>query len=228
MTTMTRSAAVSQSMQGMSERTRRLITQLNLYYATVSVLGLVCFYLLVHLFFTWRAATNQDATALAQQTVVMKTAEIAKRPLEGLDDKLSAATTDADRFYETRLPSAYSDVLAELGVLTNKQGVKLKSVQYGQAPVLDGSAGALTEVRMDAILNGDYRPLVLFMNSLERDKMFFLINGVTLTGQQSGMVGLRLKLTTYLHPAKANVDQTKSAEDVPTSSSSKKKSEARR
>jgi Tfp pilus assembly protein PilN len=228
MTTMTRSAAVSQSMQGMSERTRRLITQLNLYYATVSVLGLVCFYLLVHLFFTWRAATNQDATALAQQTVVMKTAEIAKRPLEGLDDKLSAATTDADRFYETRLPSAYSDVLAELGVLTNKQGVKLKSVQYGQAPVLDGSAGALTEVRMDAILNGDYRPLVLFMNSLERDKMFFLINGVTLTGQQSGMVGLRLKLTTYLHAAKANVDQTKSAEDVPTSSSSKKKSEARR
>jgi hypothetical protein len=228
MTTMTRSAAVSQSMQGMSERTRRLITQLNLYYATVSVLGLVCFYLLVHLFFTWRAATNQDATALAQQTVVMKTAEIAKRPLEGLDDKLSAATTDADRFYETRLPSAYSDVLAELGVLTNKQGVKLKSVQYGQAPVLDGSAGALTEVRMDAILNGDYRPLVLFMNSLERDRMFFLINGVTLTGQQSGMVGLRLKLTTYLHAAKANVDQTKSAEDVPTSSSSKKKSEARR
>jgi hypothetical protein len=227
MTTMTRAAAVSQSVQGMSERTRRLITQLNLYYAAVSVLGLVCLYLLVHLFFTWRAATNQDATALAQQTVVMKTAEIAKRPLEGLDDKLTDATMDADKFYETRLPSAYSEVLAELGALTNKQGVKLKSVQYGQAPVLDGSAGALTEVRMDAILNGDYRPLVLFMNSLERDKMFFLINGVTLTGQQSGMVGLRLKLTTYLRPAKGDVDRTKPAEDTPKSSSLKKKSEAR-
>jgi hypothetical protein len=61
-----------------------------------------------------------------------------------------------------------------------------------------GSAGALTEVRMDASLSGDYRPLVLFINSLERDRMFFLIDGVTLTGQQSGTVGLRLRLTTYL------------------------------
>jgi type IV pilus assembly protein PilO len=38
----------------------------------------------------------------------------------------------------------------------------------------------------------------LFVNALERDKMFFLITGVTLTGQQSGTVGLRLRLTTYL------------------------------
>ena len=53
---------------------------------------------------------------------------------------------------------------------------------------------------MDASLSGDYRPLVLFVNGLERDKMFFLINGVTLTGQQSGTVGLRLRLTTYLRP----------------------------
>ena len=51
---------------------------------------------------------------------------------------------------------------------------------------------------MDASLSGDYRPLVLFVNSLERDKMFFVITGVTLTGQQSGTVGLRVRLTTYL------------------------------
>jgi hypothetical protein len=59
-------------------------------------------------------------------------------------------------------------------------------------------AGELTEAKMDASLSGDYRPLVLFVNSLERDKMFFLITGVTLTGQQSGTVGLRVRLTTYL------------------------------
>ena len=51
---------------------------------------------------------------------------------------------------------------------------------------------------MDASLSGDYRPLVLFVNALERDKTFFLITGVTLTGQQSGTVGLRVRLTTYL------------------------------
>ena len=76
--------------------------------------------------------------------------------------------------------------------------MKLIRVQYAYAPVLAGTAGELTEARMDASLSGDYRPLVLFINALERDKMFFLINGVTLTGQQSGTVGLRLRLTTYL------------------------------
>jgi type IV pilus assembly protein PilO len=224
MTTMTR-AAVAQSVQGVSERTRSLVTRLNLYYTAVAALVLVNLYLLVQIGFTWRAITSQDATALAQQTVTMKTAEIAKKPLEGLDGKLVSATTDADKFYETRLPTSYSEVLAELGALTKKQGVKLTRGQYAESPELQGAAGELTEVRMDASLSGDYRPLVLFMNSLERDKMFFLINGVTLTGQQSGTVGLRLRLTTYLRP-KSMAEQAKAAIS-PRASSTKNGSEMR-
>ena len=75
--------------------------------------------------------------------------------------------------------------------------------------MLGGAAGALTEIRMDASLSGDYRPLVLFINSLERDKMFFLIRGVTLSGQSSGTVGLRLSLTTYLRPPKNAAEAAK-------------------
>jgi type IV pilus assembly protein PilO len=88
--------------------------------------------------------------------------------------------------------------LTELGALTKKDGVKLTRVQYAEDPVLLGGVGPLTEMKMDASLTGDYRPLVLFINGLERDKMFFLINGVTLVGQQTGTVGVRLRLTTYL------------------------------
>jgi type IV pilus assembly protein PilO len=217
MTTTTR-ASVAQSVQGMSERTRSLVTRLNLYYTAVVALVLVNVYLLAQIAFTFAGATSKNAAALAQQTVAMKTAEIAKKPLEGLDGKLATATADADKFYETRLPSAYSDVLAELGALTKKQGVKLTRVQYAESPVLEGSAGALTEVRMDASLNGDYRPLVLFVNSLERDKMFFLISAATLTGQQSGMVGLRLKLTTYLRPSTGETAPVKKTKEAQTNS----------
>jgi hypothetical protein len=150
----------------------------------------------------WKTASSQDAVAIDQQTVALKAAEIATKPLEGLDGKLVKATADSDQFYAKRLPVAYSEVLAELGSLTKQQGVKMTRGQYAYSPVLDGAAGALTEVRMDESFNGDYRPLVLFINSLERDKMFFLIRGVTLTGQQSGTVGLRLSLTTYLRPGR--------------------------
>ncbi len=181
-----------------AEKGRKLATLLNLHIAGVVVLGLVNLYLLAHMAVAWRAANSENAQALADQMVVMKTAEIARQPLEGLDEKLAQATKDADKFYKQRLPFADSEVAAELGSLAKKQGVKLTRVQYAYSPVLEGTAGELTEARMDAGLSGDYRPLVQFVNALERDNMFFLITGVTLTGQQSGTVGLRLRLTTYL------------------------------
>jgi type IV pilus assembly protein PilO len=181
-----------------AEKARKVGTLLNLHIAGVAVLGLVNLYLLVHLAFTWRAANGDNAQALAEQTVTMKAAEIASQPLEGLDEKLAQATKDSDKFYQQRLPFANSEAVGELGALAKKQGVKLTRVQYAYDPVMPGKAGELTEARMDASLSGDYRPLVLFINSLERDKMFFLITGVTLTGQQSGVVGLRLRVTTYL------------------------------
>lgn len=186
-----------------SERTRSLLTLVNLHYAGVALLAVLNLFLLTQMYVAWRAQSTQGATALAQQRVAMQTAELQARPLEGLDAKLSTASTEADRFYERRLPYAHSQFLTELGALTKRTGVKLNGVKYLEGPALDGAGegGALTEVRMDANLSGDYPALVHFVNALERDRMFFVIRAVTLSGQQSGTVGLRLGLTTYLRPA---------------------------
>ena len=78
-----------------TEKARKLGTLLNFHIAGVVVLALVNLYLLVHMAFAWRAANSQNAQALADQTVAMKTAEIARQPLEGLDEKLAQATKDA-------------------------------------------------------------------------------------------------------------------------------------
>lgn len=184
--------------QHVTGRMRALLNLLNLHFAGVAVLGLVNLYLVAHMVYAWSAANRQDADAIEQQTVTLRAAEIANKPLEGLDRKLGQANTDANRFYLERLPFATSEVAGELGALKKRQGVKLVRLGYSYAPVMAGTAGALTEVRMDASLSGDYRPLVLFINNLERDRIFFVIDGVTLTGQQSGTVGLRLRLRTYL------------------------------
>lgn len=183
-----------------SARTRELLTLVNLHYTGVGLLALINVYLLAQMGLAYHAARGQDAAAVAQQVTAMRTAEVQAKPLQGLDSKLAAATTEADVFSSKRLPFAYSQFLAELGALAKREGVKLTRVQYSEDPVLveAGGVGGLTQVRLDASLSGDYRPLVLFVNSLERDRMFFLIGGVTLTGQQSGTVGLRLRLMTYL------------------------------
>ena len=40
-----------------------------------------------------------------------------------------------------------------------------------------------------------------FVNSLERDQTFFVIRAMALTGQQGGLVNLRLRVSTWLRPA---------------------------
>ena len=58
MTVMTRGVVT----QNVTERTRALLTRLNLYYAGVGVLALVNLYLLVHMAFAWRAAAGPPTT----------------------------------------------------------------------------------------------------------------------------------------------------------------------
>jgi hypothetical protein len=184
----------------LTARARALMTVLNLHLAGVAVLGLLVLYLIVHLIFLWQALGANNADALDQQRVQLIAAQISAKPLRGLDTKLVASTHDANAFYETRLPYANSQVLAEIGVLTHKAGVRWTHAQYAYSPQLTGSDG-LTQMSIDASVSGDYRPIVEFINAVERDKLFFVINGINLTGQQTGQVNLRIRLTTYLRPA---------------------------
>lgn len=180
------------------ERTRGWLNPLNLHWAGIAVLGLINLYFLVHMGFALQSASSDNAQALAAQQVSLQTAEIAARPLQGLDAKLMTAGVEADRFSVERLPVNYSEVAAQLGALSKRNNVRLVRVQYAQSAVEGDAAGQLTQVTMDANLSGGYRSLMQFLNGLERDRVFFLIGGVTLTGQQTGLVNLRIKITTYL------------------------------
>jgi len=191
------------------ERTRGCLTVLNLHWAGVALLALVNTYLIIQMGVAWRSASSQNADALAAQQVQLKTAQIAAKPLQGLDVKLATASDQADKFYRQRLPVSYSQIASELGALRSKTKVRLSRVGYSQpvkgkggsdttVPTAANADGKLTEVLLDASLTGDYRGLVQFINGLERDKLFFLIDGVTLTGQQTGQVSLRIRVTTYL------------------------------
>jgi type IV pilus assembly protein PilO len=187
----------------LTARARALMTALNLHLAGVAVLALLVLYLIVHLIFVWQGLNANNADALDQQRVQLTAAQISAKPLRGLDTKLVASTHDANAFYETRLPYANSQVLAEIGALTHKAGVRWTHAQYAYNPQLSGSDG-LTQMSIDASVSGDYRPIVEFINAVERDRLFFVINGINLTGQQTGQVNLRIRLTTYLRPANAD------------------------
>ena len=57
--------------------------------------------------------------------------------------------------------------------------------------------GSLQPVEMEADLR-ELQSLAKFINALERDEMFFIIDSVTLGGEPHGPVKLNMKLETYL------------------------------
>lgn len=211
------STSVMRHVPRLTAHARNLLTAVNLHFAGVAALGVLILYLAIHLGFMVQALHANNAEALAQEQNAARVAQIAATPLRGLDVKLVNSTADADRFYGERLPYAVSQVLTELGKVTKEQNVRLGRVAYNYSPELSGP-GELTEVRMDAALAGDYRPLVQAINAMERDKMFFVINQIIFTGATAGQVNLRMRMTTYLREPKPDepLADTPQAEDAAT------------
>ena len=122
-----------------------------------------------------------------------KTREV--EPLRGLDKKIPVAQHQIEEFYAQRLPAQDSAISADLGKLATQSGVRIGGVKY---TVKDPEPMGVRRMEIEADLAGDYLQLVRFINALERDQMFFLVNSVGLGGEQAGVVKLQIKLETYL------------------------------
>ena len=157
------------------------------------VLDLACIGYIVSPAGRSRQARQRDYYKLRDQ-LIAKQAEVS--PTRGMDQKLKQASRDISDFYATRLPAQYSSVAEELGKVADDTGVHLSGVKYEEK---DTNVQGLRKLIMDASISGDYLQEVKFINALERDKMFFLVDGITL-GEQQGNVRLQLKLETYLRP----------------------------
>jgi type IV pilus assembly protein PilO len=76
-----------------------------------------------------------------------------------------------------------------------QSGVKITEVKY---KVKDPEPVGLRPMEIEASLSGDYLQLVRFINALERDQLFFIIDSVQLGGEQGGVVKLQMKMQTFL------------------------------
>lgn len=170
------------------------ITARHWHYAALVVLCLINLALAVRLVYAWRRAEAGNAARLQEREAEYRAMQLKTRPLRGLGKKIARANADQTAFYDKRFPATDSEFLRELGALAVKNNVLLGRAQYGHGKLEQGTY----KVTMDASLSGDYAPIVRFLNGLERDRIFFLIEGIALSGQQNGIVSLRVRLTTYL------------------------------
>ncbi len=177
----------------------RLASPLTWHYAGFGVLLALVIVLAVRLGMDWTATNGRSTDALAGKQVELKAKELQTAPLRGLDKRVEESRTRIHAFYEKRIPPNYSSIATRIGDLQVNSGVRLSRVQYTQGP----PGPDLTEISLDAGISGDYPQIMRFVNSLERDENFFVIRAMGLTGQQGGLVNLRLRVSTWLRPADA-------------------------
>ena len=154
------------------------------------VADLVCFGILLSPLANSRAQREADL-AEAQAALLDKEREVG--PSRGMDKKISAATGDIAGFYQQRLPAQYSHIDEALVKAGQEAGVQLQNITFhaDRRPKQD-----LQRVDITLTISGPYVNDVKFINAIERDKVFFVIDSVSLAGATNG-VQLQVKAETY-------------------------------
>ncbi len=203
----------------------RLASPLNLHFAGFALLLVLAVIFAVRLGFDWTAMDSHANDVLAGKQIQLKALEIQTAPLRGLDERVQKTRQQIDAFYKKRIPADYSEISSRIGQLAVTSGVRLSRVEYAQ----EKPGVELTEISMDAGISGDYPAIMRFINSLERDQVFFIIRAMSLTGQQGGLVNLRLRVSTWLSPANAEASglpmAPSSGDELPAPSSAGKEGE---
>ena len=139
------------------------------------------------------AETRRMEMNQLQSELTQKTRQVA--PLKDLPRKVNLASKEIEDFYNKRLPSENSQILTEIGKLQSANGVR---IEQGRIKPGDSVTVGLQQVNMEYEIAGNYTSLARFINAIERDEMFFIIDSVSLGGDPQGPVKLAVKLETYL------------------------------
>jgi|SRR6476646_7568342 len=170
-------------------------------FTVLAILGFICAGLLVYLLWPGSSisAQREQAEALQQQ---YKSLSREVEPLNGIEGKLMQTRADIKNFYKDTVPSRASEISLRLEKISQDAGVQNQGIRYSSKTTSDkNDLPGLQRLEIDTSVSGEYPKLAHFINAIERDKVLFVIDQVTLTSQQSGMVTLQIKLHTFLKEA---------------------------
>lgn len=178
------------------KNTRRWFTLLNLHLAVAAALLIFVLALGAKVVLAYHDAGKVDSSSYQQQQIHFMQLRARMIRLQDLPAKVDKTRDQEAKFFADRMAPNYSTIAAQLGDIAVKDQVRWARAQYNPAAPLNG----ITELHIDAAVSGDYIPVMHFINDIERDKdhVFFIIDGVTFTGEQGGLVNIRLRLSAFI------------------------------
>ncbi len=156
-----------------------------------TVLGAINLALLTYLL--WPGSTGPSQETLQKQYNDLK--RDVERWQKSNPEKTRA---DLKQFYSENLPARYSQISERVDKIIRETGVQAQSIHYPPEDTSKRGLPDVQEVKIQTDVTGDYAKVARFINALEQDKMLFMIEKISLTGQQGGLVSLQITFNTFL------------------------------
>lgn len=134
----------------------------------------------------------EEFNQLHQQVTVRKSAIVSP---EVITKRVTEAREQIAKFHEDRFPRSSAAIFESLGSLARENRVNLTQASY---KIDETDMPNVRQVDITADLNGDYVQAMHFINALEREKLFFIVNGVKLAEQEGGRVRLNISIQAFL------------------------------
>jgi Tfp pilus assembly protein PilO len=168
----------------------------------LSVLGALDLLLIIYLLLPGSSPSSR--TAIEQNLRDQeKTLGRQVAPLKGIDKQLAQTRIDVKNFYVQKVPSQFSQISQHLEKLMKDTGVTtgggIHYVQENRGSHNDkGDLPDVQRINIDTTVTGEYAKVAKFINAMEQDKFVFIIDQISLTSQESGVVSLQIKFQTFL------------------------------
>jgi hypothetical protein len=126
--------------------------------------------------------------------------EAETRPTRDMDKKIVNSREAIAGFYKNRLPQTYAEISETLGKTAAEHHVVLSQVKYDAKPA---GVGGLHSVTIGVSVSGDYASQMNFINALERETKFYVVENVAIgdSGSDSNQLRVDVQLQTFLRNA---------------------------
>jgi Tfp pilus assembly protein PilO len=179
--------------------TSSLRTMHKRFIVAATVMGILDVCLLFYLLWPGFSASAR----IAQEQQLQQRYKVLQRevaPLLGLDKKLPKTREDIRTFYQQSIPGHYSQISLEVERLVRETGVSTQGVHYLPQRQTKGDLPGVQPIEIDTTISGDYSKVARFINALEQDKLFFVIDQIALSSlsETGGQVTLQIKFETFV------------------------------
>ncbi len=157
--------------------------------------------------YSWQLASaphapNEEFAAQAKlHSLLKKSIDNAQK----IRDNIPAIQKDCDHFEQSLSPasSGYSAVRSELGAIARKSGIQLEDLSFKQTEIANRG---MTEVAIDATVNGNYKSVIGFLNGLQRSANLYEVDALTLASENANqasanIIKVALHLKSYFRTA---------------------------